>query len=125
MEEKDQEVDLCAFHSITAEFPREENCFDPRDLIIVRKAKVDLSNRLLSRAEGSVGLVLAKEKREQKEGGKEPNGMFPEGRGYSCQEHHCEGPGHTWRPWILLHSSVQCPYHTHIHSAHSSENLAS
>lgn len=42
---------------------------------------MDLSDRLLSRAEGSAGLVLAKEKRGQKEGGKEPNGMFPEGRG--------------------------------------------
>jgi hypothetical protein len=39
MEEKDREVDLCAFLSVTAEFPRKGNRFDPRDLINVRKAK--------------------------------------------------------------------------------------
>lgn len=78
---------------------------------------MDLSDRLLSREETHVGLVLEKEKGGQKEGGKEegrPNGMFPKGRGYPCQNPLCEGPLHIWRPWILLLSSVQHPYHTHV-----------
>lgn len=37
--EENQEVDFCAFHLVTAEFAREGNRFDPRDLVIVQKAK--------------------------------------------------------------------------------------
>lgn len=91
---------------------------------------MDLSDRLLSREETSVGLVLEKEKGGQKEGRKEegrPNGMFPEGRGYPCQKPLCEGPLHTWRPWISFSAQCNTPT-THmlgVYSTLSSETLAS